>query len=78
MLLFSLETEKIEKSMKDRTVEGEQDKSSTQKQMVKRTNTDKMKKHHFEYLKEPQLWPNQQQRVEALVLDQMVAHRSTL
>lgn len=31
MLLFSLETEKIEKSMKDKTEEGEQHKSSTQK-----------------------------------------------
>lgn len=31
ILLFSLETEKIEKSMKDKTEEGEQDKSSTQK-----------------------------------------------
>lgn len=83
MLLFSLETEKIKKSMKDMTVQGEQDKSSTKKktpkkQMVRTAQTDKMKKLHIQYLKEPQLWLNQEQMVEALVLGQMVAPWWTL
>lgn len=46
--------------------------------MVRTAKTDKMKKLHINYLKEPQLWPNQEQMVEALVLGQMVAPRQTL
>lgn len=35
-------------------------------------------KLHIGYLKEPQLWPNQEQMAEALVLDQMFADPQSL